>query len=210
MLRQPACPHCASSDGLQRLSEAEAQGCVALDEAGTWRVCHRPVPGWATEHVAVPKEEESQALKRGHSSDYILSGVLRCGRCRKAHVGTAAHGRRNRYRYYVCSARYRYGASFCDGDRLLKDAVEEAVIEQMSELYRDTRLVGEALALSRAEEEGSSEVLGERLTGVRHELVRRPAGAGSVLRGLRGGKPLPGGLRSAHPASPRADRCAGG
>jgi site-specific DNA recombinase len=57
----------------------------------------------------------SQALKRAHPSDYLLSGVLRCGRCRKAYVGTAAHGRKNRYRYYICSTRYRYGTNVCDG-----------------------------------------------------------------------------------------------
>jgi site-specific DNA recombinase len=114
---------------------------------------------------------ESQALKRGHPSDYMLSGVLLCGKCHKSYVGTAAHGRKNRYRYYVCSARYRYGTQFCDGDRLPKDALEEAVIEQLTELFRDTELVGEALALSRAEEAASSEESSERLAAIRQGLA---------------------------------------
>src|SRR6266508_299154 len=57
---------------------------------------------------------DSQALKRAHPSDYMLSGVLRCGRCRKAYVGTAADGRKCRYRYYISSTRYRYGTRVCD------------------------------------------------------------------------------------------------
>lgn len=55
--RQPACPHCGGGDDLLRLSEAEARGFVAPDEHGSWRVRHRPVPGWVAEDVAVPKEE---------------------------------------------------------------------------------------------------------------------------------------------------------
>lgn len=113
---------------------------------------------------------ESQALKRGHPSD-MLSSLLRCGRCKNAYVGSAAHGRKNRYRYYVCAARYRYGTGFCDGDRLPKDALEDPVIEQMTELFRDTALIGEALALARAEEAEASEESIERLASIRQKVA---------------------------------------
>ncbi len=114
---------------------------------------------------------ESQALKRGHPSDYMLSGVLRCGRCRKAYVGTAAHGRKKRYRYYICSTRYRYGTGVCDGDRLPMEALELAVVEQMTAVFADTALVGEALALSRAEEAGAFAGNVRRLASIRQELA---------------------------------------
>jgi len=114
---------------------------------------------------------ESQALKRGHPSDYLLSGVLRCGRCWKAYVGTAAHGRRNRYRYYICSTRYRYGTGVCDGDRLPMEALEDAVVEQMAEVFGDTALVGEALAVSKAEEAGASEESARRLASIQQQLA---------------------------------------
>ena len=115
---------------------------------------------------------ESQALKRGHPSDYLLSGVLRCGRCRRAYVGTAAHGRRNRYRYYVCSTRYRYGTTECDGERLPMEALEDAVVEQMADVFEDTTLVGGALTLSRAEEAEASEESARRLASIKQELGR--------------------------------------
>jgi site-specific DNA recombinase len=114
---------------------------------------------------------ESQALKRGHASDYMLSGVLRCGRCRKAYVGTAAHGRKSRYRYYICSTRYRYGTKICDGARLPMEALEDAVVEQMAEVFADTALVGDALALWRAEDVGASEERAERLAPIQQELA---------------------------------------
>jgi Recombinase zinc beta ribbon domain len=78
----------------------------------------------------VAERVDSQALKRGHPSDYMLSGALRCGRCRKAYVGTAAHGRKSRYHYYVCSTRYRYGTQVCDGTRLPMEVLEDAVVEE--------------------------------------------------------------------------------
>ncbi len=117
------------------------------------------------------ERRDSQALKRGHPSDYMLSGVLRCGRCRKAYVGTAAHGRKCRYRYYICSTRYRYGTRVCDGDRLPMEALESAVVEQMTAVFADTALVGEALTLSRAEEAGGSEENVRRLASIGHELA---------------------------------------
>lgn len=114
---------------------------------------------------------ESQALKRAHPSDYMLSGVLRCGRCRKSYVGTAAHGRKNRYRYYICSTRYRYGTDVCDGDRLPMELLEDVVVEQMTHVFGDTALVGEALALSRAEEAGAAEESARRLASIQHQLA---------------------------------------
>jgi site-specific DNA recombinase len=114
---------------------------------------------------------ESQALRRGHPSDYLLSGVLPCGRCRRAYVGTAAHGRKNRYRYYICSTRYRYGTNVCDGDRLPMEALEDAVVEQMAEVFGDTALVGKAIAVSRAEEAGASEESARRLASIQQLIA---------------------------------------
>jgi hypothetical protein len=37
---------------------------------------------------------ESQALGRAHPTEYLLSGVIRCGRCGSAYVGTSARGRK--------------------------------------------------------------------------------------------------------------------
>jgi site-specific DNA recombinase len=114
---------------------------------------------------------ESQALKRAHPTNFLLSGVIRCGRCRKAYVGTSAHGRNGLYRYYVCSTRYRYGTEFCPGERLPKDALEEAVIDQMGDVYRDSSLIGAALATVKANERRPAEEAAVRLAAVGQELA---------------------------------------
>ena len=146
------------------------------------------------------ERRESQALKRGHRSDYLLSGVLRCGRCRRAYVGTAAHGRNTRYRYYVCSTRYRYGTTTCDGDRLPMEALEGAVVEQMAEVFGDTALVGKAIAVSRAEEAGASDEVARRLASIRQQL----AGARRSLD--RYFAAFEGGIMSAADCRERVDR----
>ena len=97
--------------------------------------------------------------------------MIRCGRCRRAYVGTSAHGRNGLYRYYVCSTRYRYGTEFCPGERLPKDALEEAVIDQMNEVYRDSSLIGDALGRARADERRPAEEATRRLASIRQELA---------------------------------------
>jgi site-specific DNA recombinase len=44
------------------------------------------------------------ALRRSNPGDYLLSGLLRCGRCKRAYVGMSAKGNRGTYHYYACSA----------------------------------------------------------------------------------------------------------
>lgn len=48
---------------------------------------------FATAPRILRERGESQALKRGHAADYLLSGVVRCGPCGRAYIGTAATGR---------------------------------------------------------------------------------------------------------------------
>jgi len=48
---------------------------------------------------------EDAALRRGNPGDYPLSGLLRCGPCRRAHVGMSARGNRGLYHYNACSGR---------------------------------------------------------------------------------------------------------
>jgi len=135
---------------------------------------HEPLVDAATTETArriLAERGESQALRRAHSTEYLLSGVIRCGRCHRAYVGTSARGRRGIYHYYVCSTRYRYGTEFCGGDRLPKDGLEQAVIEQMQDVYTDSSLIKQALADTAVEDSEPAEDAARRLAGVRQELA---------------------------------------
>ena len=51
---------------------------------------------------------EDLSRRRGNASDFLLSGVVRCGSCGKAYVGMSARGNGGRYEYYACSGRQKY------------------------------------------------------------------------------------------------------
>ncbi len=81
--------------------------------------------------------------------DYLLTGLITCGRCGRRYIGTAATGKRHRYRYYSCWSRQRYGVEACSGERVRADALEAAVFAALGELYADPGIVGRAIAVRR-------------------------------------------------------------
>ncbi len=113
---------------------------------------------------------ESHALRRGNPTNYLLSAVVRCGRCGPAFIGTSAKGRAL-YPYYTCATRYRYGTKECGAERLPKAALEDAVIEQMVDVYSDGELIAEALAEANVAEEKSRDEIEERLASVRQDSL---------------------------------------
>jgi site-specific DNA recombinase len=94
---------------------------------------------------------EDVSLRRSNASDYLLTGLVRCGRCGKRYVGAAAHGRNARYAYYVCFSRHRYGRTTCDADRLPAEALEDAILAQLTAALANQPLVRDAIAQAHAD-----------------------------------------------------------
>jgi site-specific DNA recombinase len=88
---------------------------------------------------------EDLAKRRSNPFDYLLTGLMRCTRCGKSYVGAAAHGKRNRYRYYVCHSRQRYGSDACSADRLPADRLEAAMNEALVQTLGRSDLVEQAV-----------------------------------------------------------------
>jgi site-specific DNA recombinase len=131
---------------------------------------------------------EDASLRRGNSTDYLLSGLVRCHHCGRAYVGTSAHGRNGRYTYYACSTRYKYGPAKCNGDRLPKDRLEAAVLAQLAELYRDGHVIEQALAdLANATESERPEVE-EQLASTRAEITRVESKLERYFEGFEDGR----------------------
>ena len=84
---------------------------------------------------------EDGSKRRSNTTEYLLSGLVRCARCGHRYIGTAAHGRNGRYRYYTCFARNRHGRSGCTADVLPADELDRAVIEGLLETYADVNLI---------------------------------------------------------------------
>ena len=121
---------------------------------------------------AILKERGEHAKRRGNASDFLLSGLLRCGRCGKAYIGMSANGNGGRYHYYACTGRQKYGPKACTGERLPREKLEHAVLHQLASVYRDGRLVTKALAKATAEAEQCRPQLDQRLASIRAEINR--------------------------------------
>jgi site-specific DNA recombinase len=88
---------------------------------------------------------EDASLRRSNSSDYLLTGLLKCARCGKRYIGACAHGNGGRYPYYVCFSRQRYGKKTCDADSLPAEELEQAVLEQIVSVLEQEPLVRNAI-----------------------------------------------------------------
>ncbi len=111
-------------------------------------------------------------MRHGNPSDFLLSGLVRCDDCGRAYVGTSAHGRKSRYTYYAFSTRYKYGPSKCKGERLPKELLEAAVLAQLTELYRDSRLIERALADAAMHTAKERPRVEEQVAATRAEIAR--------------------------------------
>ena len=79
-----------------------------------------------------------RVIRNGRNPEYILTGVVRCARCKQAF--TPASNRRGNgkvYRYYRCSTRDKLGTSACPAKPLPAVAIEGFVIQRVREALSD-------------------------------------------------------------------------
>lgn len=102
--------------------------------------CHPPLIDTETYAEAarlLTERGDDHAHRRANSSDYTLTGRMRCPACGTAMIGTRAHGKTKVYRYYTCHTRNRYDRTRCNSYRLNADEVETAVLDALARFYRD-------------------------------------------------------------------------
>jgi site-specific DNA recombinase len=99
---------------------------------------HEPIVDgdvFARAQVLLEERSADAAVIAPTTSEYLLSGLLRCQACRGAYVGAGAHGRSGFYRYYVCRTRQAKGARACSGQRVPADDLEAAVGANLLEAF---------------------------------------------------------------------------
>lgn len=111
----------------------------------------------------------SPASLRG---DFVLTGLISCGRCGGSYVGTSGTSKTKvKVRYYSCGTARKYGAKTCAGPSLPAQELEELVTEALLEVYRDNTLLDEAIAKHLAEQETTREPLERELAALRTSLA---------------------------------------
>ena len=116
----------------------------------------------------------SGAYSRRKGSRFVLSGLVKCGRCGSSVNGSviprrlASDGyRRQEWRYYQClGAKQRR----CDLPRLKADDLEKGIVERlMSEVLTEDNLADQLTTIA-AERDSNRSALDARLANLRHQL----------------------------------------
>lgn len=115
---------------------------------------------------------EDASRRRGNSSDFLLSGVIRCGHCGRAYIGMSARGKGGTYHYYACTARQKYGPKACQGERVSREKLETAVLRQLTGIYRDSPLIHDALAAAQEQAQRERPALDEQRRAITAEITR--------------------------------------
>ncbi len=115
-------------------------------------------------------DTRAEHTTRQTSSEYVLSGLLRCSVCGHALAGVAGNSRSGRYRYYMCTGRVRRGTVYCAADRVSAEALETLVRDQIVSLYSRYDLFEAAAARAAERRDDRLPVLTADLTAARNEL----------------------------------------
>jgi len=95
--------------------------------------------------------------------EYLLTGLITCSRCHRRYVGAAAHGKRHRYRYYVCYRSQQKIEGYCTSRSVSAPLVEDAVVESIRRVGVHPDVLAETAVAARQR-------LAEIVTGLRGEL----------------------------------------
>jgi site-specific DNA recombinase len=129
---------------------------------------------------------ENIAKRASNSSEYLLTGLIVCERCKRHFTGTAAHGRNGIYRYYTCASRQRSGSDACHAPRLPADALDDAVIEALVHTYERTDVFVEAAANATRRDTSRTRIETE-LLAVQAELAKSQAAIERYLAAFESG-----------------------
>ncbi len=129
----------------------------------------------------VNKLMHSRAPKRTHprrvGSTYLLSGLVKCHKCKRALSGQDAKS--GQFAYYVCQSLIKQGSGSCDSPRLNARRFEELVVERIrdnilteSSITNLVKVVDEEMDGIAAEQRQRLETVEAELEEVKRKLAR--------------------------------------
>jgi len=115
---------------------------------------------------------------------YLLTGLLECGECGAAYVGSNSYRDKKEYLWYTCSGKKRRGG--CNNRNIRKEVLEDAAVKYISEQAQE--LDPEAFAREYNKYldtfvEGAS----ERIKGIKKELAETAGKVDNLLDAIEAG-----------------------
>ena len=102
-------------------------------------------------------------------SQYLLSGLLRCGVCGRSYSDQGAKS--GQFAYYVCSSLFREGTRACTARYLNATKVEDLVIEKVRDRILTEETITELVTLAAEEIDNLAGEVKGRLTIINSELA---------------------------------------
>ena len=130
-------------------------------------------------------------------SQYLLSGLLRCGVCGRPYSGQGAKS--GQFAYYICGSLFREGAGACTARYLNATKVEDLVIEKVRERILTEETITELVTLVAEEIDNLAGEVNGRLNAINSELSDVETRLENLYQALET-KQLPIEALSPHPA----------
>lgn len=139
-------------------------------------------PAIITDEVFKAAQAEMQTRKkaRGKNSkrhDYPLAGLIVCGCCGSAYIGSTSSNSAGAYRFYRCGRKNRKGAEACPNVSLSADKIENAAFDFLKDVFDDpnrTVIIVDKVLEKFAEDQGVNiknlEVLERRVNGIKQKI----------------------------------------
>lgn len=100
---------------------------------------HPPIIDKETFELAKKRRKRKKALGgQAHNEKYLLSGLVRCGKCGGAITGHIQRKGQYSYKYYTCQNYISKGTSVCSGGFLNSAKLEAAVLSDIDSLLNGT------------------------------------------------------------------------
>jgi site-specific DNA recombinase len=140
-----------------------------------------------TAQALLEERGESYARRATNSTEYLLGGLLVCHSCGHRYLGTAATGRSQRYRYYTCYRRHRYGPSSCASPRVDAEELDRAVLAALAATFENQRVLDDAVASFLSRADAARPRYQEELNAVLAEVHRTEAAIDRYLLAFESG-----------------------
>lgn len=123
-----------------------------------------------------------------NTSDYLLTGMLRCRACGGAYFGAGTKGRNGFYRYYACRNRQTKGTYGCRSGRVPAEDLETAVIDDLVRTLSRSDLFEQAIAAAFTDVTDNRPRLEAELASTDAQLRDTETGLGHYLRAFETGE----------------------
>jgi site-specific DNA recombinase len=138
----------------------------------------------------IQKMLESRRPEEQHpritSSQYLLSGLLRCGKC-----GTAMHGcwaKSGQFFYYECGQHHKKGKDVCNSRLMGKEKLEGFVLEKLKEDLLTEKNISELVSLANEEIKTNSSIFIKQQSQIELELAQAENRLNTLYSALETGK----------------------